>query len=489
MLSKVIAFVAVMLSLFLGFLLMQQAVPTIKDAVADRDRLEQVTAERRDAETGLERLKDAAAAGASAEVDAVRSAVEGEIEEGRQDVADKKAALESVREEYELCGIAGEIGAWIAPGNFCDEAEDLNKAAEAALDTVQANLDNAEAEALILDDPDVDDSTKLDKLGADGGQSIREREIENAEADLRQTRAEERTLRSKQDSWAGLVVNTWARTWRWLAGLAVLFLALPVLVRLISYFLLMPLVTRMQKPVHLAAESEFSKASLSTERAVRTLEVGLGQHEVLTARSTHIRPVGGKPRSLLLYDKASPFLSYASGLRELSIVTGDGKGTFAKLTAPDDPDAYLMRIDFRDHPGLVMHPKHVVAIMGSPQLRTRWRWGIQAFATWQVRYILFAGTGSLIVQGSGDVDALYPDGGRARMDQNLVMGFDSRLAATVGRTEVFWQYLKGRTPLVLDEFTGDYPFFWQKSTTEGASNPVTRTFDAIFSALGKVLGF
>lgn len=62
-----------------------------------------------------------------------------------------------------------------------------------------------------------------------------------------------------------------------------------------------------------------------------------------------------------------------------------------------------MRIDFTDHPGLVMHPKHVVGVIGTPELKTRWRWGIQSFATWQVRYIMFAGTGSLIVQGSGDV--------------------------------------------------------------------------------------
>ena len=75
------------------------------------------------------------------------------------------------------------------------------------------------------------------------------------------------------------------------------------------------------------------------------------------------------------------------------------------------------------------------------------------------------------------------------MEQNLVMGFDSRLAVGVNRTEVFWPYLWGRTPLVDDEFTGDDPLFWQKSTTAGPSNPIARTFGALFSALGKLLGF
>ena len=76
------------------------------------------------------------------------------------------------------------------------------------------------------------------------------------------------------------------------------------------------------------------------------------------------------------------------------------------------------------------------------------------------------------------------------MEQNLVMGFDSRLTVGVNRTEVFWPYLWGRTPLVDDEFTGLDPFFfWQKSSADGPSNPIAKTFDAIFSALGKLLGF
>lgn len=488
-LNKLVAFLAVLLLLFLGFVVVQQLVPTIKDAVADRDRLEKVTEERRESEARLEQLQNDVEVGDAAAIDAATSAVGAEIATGQASLSEKKKALADVREKHELCGLVGEVSAWALPGNFCDEAEALNEAAEAAVETVQANLNNAEAEMAILNNPELGNSEKLDRLDAGGGQSIREREIENTHADLKQEQAEERTLQRSQDSWAGLIVNTWARAWKWMAGLAALFLLLPVLVRIVSYFLLMPLVTRLHKPIHLAAGSDAAETSLRTERAARTLTIELADGEVLTARSTHIRPVGGNRRSLLLYDWSSPFLSFASGLRELSRVTGDGAGTFARITAPDDPDAYLMRIDFEEHPGLVMHPKHVVGIIGAPQLRTRWRWGIQSFATWQVRYILFAGTGSLIVQGSGDVDALYPDEGRAGMDQNLVMGFDSRLAATVGRTEVFWQYLKGRTPLVLDEFSGEHPFFWQKSTAEGPSSPVAKVFDAFFSAFGKVLGF
>ena len=245
----------------------------------------------------------------------------------------------------------------------------------------------------------------------------------------------------------------------------------------------------MHKPIRLAAGSENAATSLCTTDAQRTLKIQLGVGEVLSARSEHVRPVQGNIRSSVLYDWTAPFVSFAAGLYGLSRITGDAEGSSATLSTPADPDSYLMRIDFADHPGVVMHPKHVVGVIGTPELETRWRWGIQSFATWQVRYIMFTGTGSLIVQGTGDVVEANPGGRSTRIEQNLVMGFDSRLAVGVNRTEVFLPYLWGRTPLVDDEFTGPHPFFWQKSSADGPSNPVARTFGAFFSSLGKLLGF
>ena len=298
------------------------------------------------------------------------------------------------------------------------------------------------------------------------------------------------SLQEARNSWVGRVVEQWSRSWRWLAGIALLVMVMPPFLRTVSYFLLMPMVKRMQKPVDLASGSEHATASLRTTAAQRTMTVDLGVGEVLSARSEHVRPVQGRIRSRLLYDWTSPFISFAAGLYGLSRVTGDeGALTSATLATPDDPNSYLMRIDFEDHPGVVMRPRHVVGVIGSPSLETTWRWGIQSLARWQVRYIMFAGSGSLMVQGSGDVVATNPRGGSTRIEQNLMMGFDSRLVVTVNRTEVFWPYLWGRTPLVDDEFFGDGPLFWQKSTTGGPRNPIAKTFDAIFSALGKLLGF
>jgi hypothetical protein len=114
---------------------------------------------------------------------------------------------------------------------------------------------------------------------------------------------------------------------------------------------------------------------------------------------------------------------------------------------------------------------------------------VQAWATWQLRYILFEGSGGLIVEGIGDVVVTNPGKKPTKIEQPLVMGFDARLTTGVRRTEVFLPYLFGKTPLVDDVFSGEHSFLWQKSSSEENKSVVAKTFDAFFSAIGKLLGF
>lgn len=498
LMSSLLAFVlrkmglslAILLSLFLGYLLVQAFIPSVREAVADRDRLQQVAEERVALEEDLKQLRMAAAEGQSEAIASLEDRVSGEIEEVRRTLTEKKAEIERLRDDQEeMCGFIRDLIDLLTPGNACETAEMAVKKADQALKTLENSLAQAEEDAAVLRNPDLTNQEKLDQLGAGGVLAVVQREIATKESELAQRTAEEDSLEEAQASGVGWVVNQWARAWRWLAAIALLVLVLPSLVRTVSYVILMPIVSRAHKPIHLAAGSESVAADLCTTDAQRTLTIQLGPGEVLSARSEHVRPVQGKTRSQLLYDWTSPFISFAAGLHGLSRITGDQSGSSVTLATPDDPNSYLMRIDFRDHPGVVMHPKHVVGVIGTPELKTRWRWGIQSFATWQVRYIMFAGTGSLIIQGYGDVKATNPQGASTKMDQHLVMGFDSRLTLGVRRTEVFLPYLRGRTPLVVNEFTGVHPFFWQKSSDAGPRNPIARTFDALFSALGKLFGF
>jgi hypothetical protein len=488
-LRKTGALLLVVVCLFLGYLLVQAAVPAIKEAVTDRERLQQVAAERAALEGDLARLRADLAEAQREEVASLQGSIDAEVDALDDQVADQRSEVEEKIAESDECSRLRDLveDLPVVP-NTCDLKEQAAESAQEALETLESSLAQAEAHAALLRDPDLTPQQKLEQVGADGTFASSGREIDAAESELAQKQAEERSLEQTQGSGIGWVVDQWARSWRWLAAIALVVLLLPPVARTVGYFVLMPLVHRAHRRMHLAGP-EGGSGEVRASEAERTLTVELGPGEVLAARSEHVRPVQGRVRSHLLYDWSSPFISFAAGLFGLSRVTGDERVTAATLSTPEDPDSYLMRIDFTDHPGLVMRPRHVVGVVGTPRLETRWRWGIQAFATWQVRYILFSGTGSLIVQGYGGVVATSPRGGTTRMEQHLVMGFDSRLHVGVDRTEVFWPYLWGRTPLVDDEFTGAHPLFWQKASSEGARNPLARAFDAFFSAFGKLLGF
>jgi hypothetical protein len=489
-LRKMGVLLAVVLCLFLGFLLVQAAVPAIKEAVTDRERLQQVVEDRAALEGDLARLRADLAEAQRQDVASRLGSIDADVDDFRDRVSEQRSEVaERVTESEECSRLRDLVENLPLVPNTCDLKERAAESARETLETLETSLAQAEATALVLRDPDLTPQQKLEQVGADGTFASTAREIDAVESELAQKQAEERGLEQAQGSGIGWVVDQWARSWRWLAAIALLVLLLPPVVKTVGYFVLMPLVHSAHRPIHLAGESEGDACALRTSEAERTLTVELGPGEVLSARSEHVRPVQGMIRSRLLYDWSSPFISFAAGLYGLSRITGDERVTSATLSTPDDPDSYLMRIDFEDHPGVVMHPRHVVGVIGTPELETRWRWGIQSFATWQVRYIMFAGTGSLIVQGSGDVVATSPRGRSTRMEQHLVMGFDSRLTVGVNRTEVFWPYLWGRTPLVDDEFTGPHPLFWQKASAQGPSNPIARTFDAFFSAFGRLLGF
>ena len=446
--------VALVTSLFVVLLLTQYLVPAVSEAVSRRDRLPEVARERAALEQDLEQLRDRAESAQSR----ADSALQIQISDARSELAAARSRQDDV------CSLLNQAVDALTPGSACRTAQRAVEGLERAVSTLEAGIGRT---------PDVFLAV----------------EIDNTQEELARKQEEQSALEQAQSSLSARVVDQWFRTWPYLLGTALLVVFLPYVLRTAGYFVLMPVVSRAHRPIRLAAGRETPTSDLRTAAAERTLTVRLRAGEVLSARSEHVRPVQGTVRSQLLYDWRSPFISFAAGLYGLSRVTGGAGGSSATLSTPDDPDSYLMRIDFTDHPGVVVHPRHVVGVLGTPRLEKHWRWGVQAFATWQLRYIAFAGTGSLVVEGSGDVVATRPAGGSVRMEQHLVMGFDSRLAVGVDRTEVFVPYLRGRTPLVDDEFTGTHPFFWQKSNADGPRNPVARTFSAFFSGLGKLLGF
>jgi len=199
-------------------------------------------------------------------------------------------------------------------------------------------------------------------------------------------------------------------------------------------------------------------------------------------------------RTRFLLDWRFPFISYASGLREMTEVrVRPGQpGDRAVLTSAEDPNAYLVAVELKNHPGIVLKPGVVVAIRGDIVLQSRWRLGsVHGWISGRLRHILFTGTGTLYLTGHGGLEWHTSDS-PVVVEEALVLGYDGRAAFATARTETFWPYFRNRTSLFDYRFPGGQGFVRQTAAPVGTrtrSNPFMRTVDAVLNSVGKVLGF
>lgn len=414
-----------------------------------------------------------------------------------QGLLDELAKLQ--REQDEYCASFNPFKRWT-----CHELRERFGALSARLTPIMSGLerdiqtathtaDTLRKDLELLTDSTLSMEAKAARLGSDAtlqqlSVSASRRRVEQLAADASALRAQLVHLKALESSSLGWLMREWrAVQWR-LLGAAVLILALPWLQRLLNYFVLMPLITRLGAPLRLAPDASAGVLHFGT--AERSLPIRLQPGTRARVRSPYARPVQGPARSQLLYQWRAPLISYASGLRLLICIDADANGAEVTLSAPHDPNSYLMRIDFEQHPGLVIHPKHLVGVIGEPVLATHWRlFSLHAWCTWQLRYITIGGTGSVVLEGYGDIVATEPRDKPTKIEQELMIGFDTRLAMSTARTEIFLPYLLGKAALVDDLFEGNGALFWQKSIKHPQGNIVSRSMDAFWSALGKVLGF
>lgn len=279
----------------------------------------------------------------------------------------------------------------------------------------------------------------------------------------RQIQDEEALLRQKNWLWL-----EFRKRWPHLLFIAILIFAAPFIRRTLWYFVGMPLVSR-AKPIQL--ERNETKGQIQCGKSHRTLEVEVPAGRRLLARPGYIQSDRQGAKSELFFDRRAPNLSYMSGLVLLTRLEGrkpEDEARKVMLGTPDDPDAYLMRVELDDHPGIVLRASHVVALVGDIRIRSTWRLSnLHAWATSQVRFIIFSGTGTLILEGYGDVHGKNLEEGVEEKRMPLVLGFDTRLTYQTRRSATFLPYLvdPGREPLVVDVFEGTGTVFFEKNPT------------------------
>jgi uncharacterized protein (AIM24 family) len=292
-------------------------------------------------------------------------------------------------------------------------------------------------------------------------------------------------------TWTGLLAAARRTGWQLLA-IIVLVLAGPLVWKAVWYYGLATLASHRPPAQILPADAP---GRLSAGAAGKNVEVPVTPNRPLVARMDWVQqysPALSK-RTRFLFEWRSPFTSFAAGLAEMTELTvraPAASGTVG-LAAGDDPNAYLLALKLEQHPGVVLKPGAVVAVAGTISLRPRWR--LNSLHHWiagRVRHILFCGTGTVYVTGTGGVEVCAAEHSVV-VEEALVLGYDSRAAFATVRTETFWPYFRGKTSLFDYRFEGGHLAIRQTSAPAAArrGNPFVRTVDALLNGIGKLLGF
>lgn len=300
-------------------------------------------------------------------------------------------------------------------------------------------------------------------------------------------------LEAQVDTTLAQLANAARRTWWTIAVAAAAFLFGPMAWKAFWYYGIARLAGHSPPMQVLTREAPGGCRAVA---AGKVLEIRVEPGAPLLTRMEWLQQYapGLAKRTRFLLDWRYPFVSYASGLREMTEVSvrpGQDPGV-AVLTSAEDPNAYLVAVELTDHPGMVLKPGVVVAVRGNISVRTRWRLGsLHAWISGRLRHILFGGTGTLYITGHGGVELRSVEA-PVVVEEALVLGYDARATFSTARTETFWPYYRERTSLFDYRFDAGQSFVRQVSATLEArarSNPFMRTVDAVLNAVGKVMGF
>lgn len=283
-------------------------------------------------------------------------------------------------------------------------------------------------------------------------------------------------------------ITRWGPTFSLIIGMVLLG---PFVWRCIAYFLLAPLARR-APPIHLVPESAPGDASAAAPARSLQLRVPPGETFYFRPGCVQQRRDAATASKWARFP-SSPLVTSAGKLFGLTRVRAESAARPATVVLSSaDPDVYFTVLEMRDHPGFVLHPRHIVGLSRGIGVRTRWQiWRWHALLTGQFRYILFYGTGSLVLQGTGGVLADSGTDNPSKIEASAVAGFDSRASYATTRTEQWLAYVFGfgGVPLMDDQFAGPFLFLREVSPGVRAGNLIHRALGAVLSAIGKFLGF
>lgn len=275
----------------------------------------------------------------------------------------------------------------------------------------------------------------------------------------------------------------------WSSILVILFSVFcgPTIWKFTWYYFIAPLAKNFA-PMRLISSD--AKGSIKYGNSENVLSAIIEPGNSLLARMDWVQRYNeqGEKKSQLFFDRSSPFICYAAGLKNLTKITSpEDLSIYVDLAHPKNAQYHISEVKLENHPGIVVYPQNIVALSGNINLKSQWRFfNLHSWLTNQFRYITLYGTGRVYLTGVGIVKPSVPGIDLSLLEHKLLIGFDARLAYMARRTETFLPYLKKYAALTDCGFIGDFPFFYQ-SVSSGEDK---RQLDdhKIWTVLGRFFG-
>lgn len=305
----------------------------------------------------------------------------------------------------------------------------------------------------------------------------------------------------RANSWLRQAADAARRVWPVAAWALLAIMLTPVAIKLLFYFVLAPLAAR-RPPLCLLPGSGVPMGpphGSGGRISAVSQPIVLREGEVLWVHPAFLQSAAlAAPKSTQwLLSWRMPLSSLAAGLYALTRIEAAG-GEAVVVSATRDPLSEIGRIDLPEGAALVLQPRNLVGLVarqGAPLRITRhWRLGhLHSWLTLQLRYLVFHGSATLLVQGCRGVRMEQPAAGRA-INQALTLGFSANLHYGNTRCETFAAYWMGQQDLFNDRFASPVPgeggwYVYEEMLHPQRKTGVTgRGLEGLSDALLKALG-
>jgi hypothetical protein len=247
-------------------------------------------------------------------------------------------------------------------------------------------------------------------------------------------------------------------------GILLGIILLPIGTRVFLYFVVAPWVSG-RAPIRLLPGASGSVVALGAESGDRgkmsavSLPVVLGERQELLIQPDYLQSTSllATKRTRWLLNARFPVASLLSGMCMLTRVSPAGSEPVV-ISATRDALSEVGIVDLAEGAAFVCQPRSLAGVIQDPQRPIRitrhWRLGsLQAWLTLQLRFLVFHGSGQLVMKGCRGIRIESPGTGRL-INQAATLGFSANLAYANTRCETFVSYWTGKEDLFNDSFAG-----------------------------------